>query len=276
MKTSQGTKASQGRKASQRRRRAARALVVLVALFLTAGLYSVASPGQSRADTSPTSQAEHGKALFEVSCASCHGLNAEGSATAPSLIGVGAAAVDFQVSTGRMPLARPEAQAPRKANTFTDDEVAALAAWVASLAPGPAIPSPEQYSPTGLSPEEIARGGELFRTNCSACHNFEGSGGALSNGRYAPTLKGVDNRNIYEALRTGPQDMPVFSKASLPDEDVAQIVGYLNTLHAQPQQGGFGLGALGPVTEGLVGWLVGIGGLVLIAAWIARKGARAR
>lgn len=261
---------------ARRRHRAARPLTLVLALLVIGGLYAVVSPGQSRADTSATSQIEHGKALFEVSCASCHGTNAEGGSGGPTLIGVGAASVDFQVSTGRMPLARPDVQAPRKANTYTADEVAALAAWVASLAPGPAIPSPEQYDPAGLSDEEIARGGELFRANCSACHNFEGSGGALSQGKYAPSLKGVSGKHIYEALRIGPQDMPVFSKASLPDEDVKQIVGYLDAMHNQPEHGGFALGGLGPVSEGLAGWLVGIGGLLLVAGWLARKGARAR
>ena len=127
----------------------------------------------------------------------------------------------------------------------------------------------------GSRPEELAKGGELFRTNCSACHNFEGAGGALPNGKYAPSLVGVSGQRIWEAMRTGPQQMPVFSSGALPDEDVRAIVGYLDTLHAQPSSG-IAFGGLGPVAEGLFAWIIGIGGLCLIAVWIAAKGARAR
>jgi ubiquinol-cytochrome c reductase cytochrome c subunit len=202
-------------------------------------------------------------------------MNGEGTSQGPSLVGVGAAAADFQVATGRMPMANPGAQAPRKENVYTDEEVAAIAAFVASLGPGPGIPTSDQYSGEGLSAEDLAKGGELFRTNCSACHNFEGAGGALPNGKYAPSLKGVDGKIIWQAMRTGPQQMPVFSSGALPDEDVRAIVGYLETLHAQPSSG-LTFGALGPVSEGLYAWIIGIGGLCLIAVWIAAKGARAK
>jgi len=262
-----------------RRRRSpgAKPLTLLFALFLMGAIYSVVSPAQQvAADTTKDAQIAQGKALFDVTCSSCHGLNAEGGSQGPSLIGVGAASVDFQMGTGRMPLAHPGAQAVRKPVTYTADEIAAIAAYVADLAPGPAIPDPEVYSGEGLTEEEIARGGELFRTNCSACHNFEGSGGALPGGKYAPTLKGVANRHIYSAIRIGPQQMPVFSKGALTDADVNEIIGYLNQLHAQPSQGGFDLGGIGPVSEGFWGWLVGMGSLVGVAIWLAKKGARAK
>lgn len=255
----------------------ARPLTLLFALFLVGAIYSAVSPAtQVAADTTKDAQIAHGKAIFEVTCSSCHGLNAEGGSQGPSLIGVGAASVDFQMGTGRMPMAKPGAQAPNKDSTYTDEEIAAVAAFVASLAPGPAIPESDQYSGEGLTEEELARGGELFRTNCSACHNFEGTGGALPNGRFAPTLKGVSNKHIYEALRIGPQQMPVFSKGALTDEDVNEIIGYLNELHAQPSQGGFALGGIGPVAEGFWGWLVGMGSLVGVAIWLAKRGARAK
>ena len=134
---------------------------------------------------------------------------------------------------------------------------------------------PAQYDPAGLTEEEIAQGGELFRTNCSACHNFAGNGGALPNGKYAPSLVGVGGKEIYEALRTGPQQMPVFSKGALTDTEARQIIGYLNELHEQPA-GGFTLGGIGPVSEGFWTWVLGIGGLAGFAMWIASRGARAR
>ncbi len=259
-----------------RRRRAARPLLLAFALLTMGLLYTAVAPAtQVAADTGTSAQVAEGKGLFAVSCSSCHGLNGEGTSQGPTLVGVGAAAVDFQVSTGRMPLAQPGAQAPRKENTFTREEIDALASFVATLGPGPAIPSPDQYDTSKLTEEQIARGGELFRTNCSACHNFEGSGGALPGGKYAPSLKGVEPVTIIEAMRTGPQQMPVFSAGAIPDADAAAIVAYLEELHSQPSAG-FTLGGLGPVSEGLFGWIVGIGGLCLFASWIVSRGARAR
>ena len=263
---------------TRRRHPAAKPLVLLLALFLMGAVYSVVSPAQkSSADTTTNPQVAQGKALFDVTCSSCHGLNGEGSTQAPSLIGVGAAAVDFQMGTRRMPMAKPAAQAPRdSAPEYTSEEIEAIAAYVASLGAGPAVPAEKQYTPAGLTEEQIARGGDLFKTNCSACHNFEGAGGALPSGAYAPSLTDVSSKHIYEALRTGPQQMPVFSSGALPDEDVREIVGYLSTLKQEPNHGGLALGGIGPVAEGFWGWILGIGSLVLVAMWLAKRGARAR
>lgn len=263
---------------TRRKHPAAKPLVLLLALFLMGAVYSVLTPAQkSSADTNTSSQVAQGKGLFDVNCSSCHGMNGEGTSQGPTLVGVGAAAVDFQMGTGRMPMAKPGAQAPRSSHvTFTDAEIASIAAYVQTLSPGPGIPTASKYSTSGLTDEEIARGGELFRTNCSACHNFEGKGGALPSGAYAPSLTNVSAKHIYEALRTGPQQMPVFSSGALPDKDVQEIIGYLSSIKQQPDNGGLALGGIGPVAEGLWGWIVGIGSLVLVAMWLAKKGARAR
>jgi len=239
---------------SRRRHPAAKALLLVAGLFLMGALYSViAPPAQVSADTGNSQQIAEGKALFAVGCASCHGLNGEGQVgeniQGPPLAGVGAAAVDFQVSSGRMPMARPGEQA---------------------------IPEPAVYDTSNISPEDLARGGELFRTNCSACHNFEGAGGALPNGKYAPPLIGLDNKRIYEAMLTGPQQMPVFDDEVLRPEDKRAIIGYLQGLHERPTDGGFALGGLGPVSEGLWAWIIGLGGLIFFAMWIAAKGAKAK
>ncbi len=262
---------------THRRHPLAGLVVVLLGLVVAGSLYAALRPaaadGSSSSDTDLIAE---GRELFVVGCASCHGLNAEGiemqsgSNNGPSLIGVGAAAVDFQVETGRMPMARPDVQAPRKEGMYSDEEIAALAAYVASLAPGPAIPAPEEYSTEGAS---VARGGEFFRTNCTACHNFAGAGGALAEGRYAPPLKGVSPEHIVEAIVTGPQQMPVFSW--LEPQDRKDIIAYLERLEEQPAYGGSPLGSLGPVTEGLWGWLGGNGSLVLASVWIGNNGVRA-
>lgn len=270
---------------ARRRNRFTKPLILLMALFVVGAIYTSFAPSsKSTAQTETSSQVKEGKELFAVGCASCHGANAEGGSQGPSLVGVGAAAVDFQVGTGRMPMANPGQQAPRKNTEYTEAEIKALSEYVASLGAGPAIPSEEDYTlpaPQNAQQREehekaVAEGGELFRTNCSACHNYAGLGGALPEGKYAPSLVGVEDKHIYEALRTGPQQMPVFSKETLTDENVAAIITYLNDLHEQPNRGGLTFGGLGPVGEGFWSWILGIGGLMVIATWIASKGARSK
>ena len=268
------------KKLSARRRHPLAAVVVLLlALAATGGLYTAFAPA-SKAKAEDTAQSlaiEEGKKLYDVSCATCHGPNGEGVSTrGPSLIGVGAAAVDFQVGTGRMPAMQPGAQIPAKPPVFDEKETAALAAYVASLGPGPAIPGKEQYDPEGLTDAEIAEGGNLFKTNCAGCHNVSGKGGALPWGKYAPSLDGVSDKHIFEAMLTGPQQMPVFSDGVITPEDKKKIIGYLDTIRSEPSAGGLTLGGLGPVSEGLWGWLIGIGALVVATVWIAARGSKVK
>jgi ubiquinol-cytochrome c reductase cytochrome c subunit len=243
----------------------------MFALFAIGTTFSVAS-----ATTTPSQSAfarsvaiDEGRQLFLKGCSSCHGLNAEGGAIAPSLIGVGAASVDFQVGTGRMPMADMSTQAMRKKPVYDEKEVAALAEYVASLAPGPAIPTDEllNYERDGST----AEGGELFRTNCAMCHNFAAQGGALTQGKYAPTLMGVEQKHIYEALITGPQSMPVFSDKTLTPAEKLSIIKWVKAAEAEPALGGASLGRVGPVTEGLLIWTLGIGLLIGVAVWLAMK-----
>lgn len=252
-------------------------MALILSLFMMGALYAAIAPAaKSSADGSTPSQVARGKALFDVSCATCHGMNGVGTSDAPTLVGVGAAAVDFQMGTGRMPLAHPGAQGPRGRTNFSAQDISDISAYVASLGSGPDVPTDAQLDTKNLTAEQIARGGELFRTNCSACHNYEGGGGAMPNGGYAPSLTKTSNAHIYEAVRTGPSRMPTFSKGTLTDTDVREIIGYLQTLREQPNNGGFSLAGVGPVSEGFWGWVVGIGGLVLVAMWLAKRGARAR
>lgn len=268
-----------GRVSRHRRGPLAGLAVLVIGLLMTGSLYAAFAPAQAQQAESSAAQVAKGRELFLVGCSFCHGQNGEGVRTqdgnqiGPPLVGVGAAAVDFQVGTGRMPMAQPGAQAPRKEPTYSDEEVAALAAYVASLGPGPAIPTSDDYSVEGMSDEEreeaIVRGGQIFLTNCTACHNFEGSGGAMPRGGYAPAIRGVDPKYVYEAMLTGPQAMDSFSNGVLPPEDKRAVIAYLESIEEAPQYGGFGLGGLGPVSEGLFAWLVGLGSLVAFAVWIA-------
>jgi ubiquinol-cytochrome c reductase cytochrome c subunit len=275
---------SAGRISRHRRGPLAGLLVLLLGLLLTGGLYTMFSPAQAQETQSDEELIAKGKELFTVSCAFCHGQNGEGVRTidgnqlGPSLVGVGAAAVDFQVGTGRMPMTQPGQQAVRKQVVFNDEEIAAMAAYVASLGPGPAIPDESDYSLEGLSDEErqeaIVRGGQIFLTNCTACHNFTGSGGAMPRGGFAPNILGVEDRYVYMAMLTGPQSMPNFSNGNLTPEAKRDVIAYLNSIEENPDYGGFGMGGLGPVAEGMYAWLAGIGILIGFAVWIAAHGAR--
>jgi ubiquinol-cytochrome c reductase cytochrome c subunit len=232
------------------------------------GYAAVTDSAQAAAPAASATQVQQGRQLFLEGCATCHGLAAQGTGSGPGLIGVGAASVDFQVTTGRMPLAAPANQAPRKTPVYTPDQVSALAAYVASLGAGPAIPSDSDITTTDAN---LAEGGELFRTNCAQCHNFAGRGGSLSDGKYAPSLMVATPREMFEAMLTGPQNMPNFPNATLPIEKKQAIIKYIEHLQSSADPGGLALGSYGPVTEGLFIWIAGIGALLLAAVWIGAK-----
>ena len=255
-------------------------VLLLLGLVVSGGLYATFSPAsQATQAQTDAEMVQEGRKLFLTGCSFCHGTNAEGLTTVngqmvgPSLVGVGAAAVDFQMETGRMPMALPGAQAPSKPTAYSGHEIDAIAAYIASLAPGPAIPSEKDYSIEGLSEEEqeaaIVRGGQIFLTNCTACHNFSGKGGAMPRGGYAPSIINTDPKHIYEAMLTGPQSMDVFSNGNLSPEEKRDVIAYVGSLRDQPGYGGFSMGALGPVAEGMFAWVGGIGILVGFAIWIA-------
>jgi ubiquinol-cytochrome c reductase cytochrome c subunit len=243
-------------------------VLVLLGLIVTGVAYAALAPGRAEAADDPREQVAAGRALFLANCSSCHGADATGRNYAPTLVGVGAASVDFQVGTGRMPLQRSEPQAPEHPNEFTDEQVKQMAAYIASLGPGPGIPSAEQVDPSG---GDASKGAALFRTNCAMCHNFAGKGGALTRGKYAPNLDGTTPTHIYEAMLTGPQSMPVFSDQTISPQDKKDIIAYLKTTERQPTPGGFSLGFVGPVNEGLVAFVVGLAALIGCAVWLGAK-----
>ncbi|KAB1154889.1 cytochrome c [Micromonospora sp. DSM 115977] len=254
---------------SRGRRRLGAAVRLFAALMLAGGAYTVFAPGVQAQDTPLTGAAAEGKALFDVSCVTCHGRNAQGvEGRGPSLIGVGAASVEFQVGSGRMPMARQEAQAQRKPELFTDEETRQLAQYVQELGGGPVVPDGDNLHADG----NVAAGGELFRINCAQCHAFGGGGGALSSGKYAPSLRPATDRQIYAAMLSGPQNMPVFGDNQISPDQKADLIAYIQeTLKHDQDPGGFNLGRYGPSTEGLAIFLVGIVALVFASLWIAGK-----
>ena len=250
-----------------------------IALSLTLGTVGVAYATVAAAAT-PKAQAvssapaddpveiRKGRQLYERTCITCHGPNLQGvQDRGPSLIGVGEAAVYFQVATGRMPVARQEAQVDRKEPYYDEAETLQLAAYVQSVGGGPEIPTGNLRG----SDENLAEGGELFRLNCASCHNFAGRGGALSAGKFAPPLQAANDLTIWTAMLSGPQNMPVFSDNQLTEVQKQAITNYIQTLGEERDPGGSAIGRLGPVPEGVVIWVVGIGAIMLMILWIGAK-----
>jgi ubiquinol-cytochrome c reductase cytochrome c subunit len=211
----------------------------------------------------PPEQIASGKELYLTGCVSCHGVDGVGTDQGPSLIGVGAASADFYLTTGRMPAAQGTPyQPPRKQPAYTAAEISALVAYVSSLGPGPAIPD------VNIADADVANGGVLFRANCASCHQSAGAGGALSYGQYAPALKHATATQVVEAMRVGPGQMPVFNETTFTLAQANDIAAYVVYLHAPDNRGGAALGGNGPVPEGFVAMIVGLGGLLVISVWI--------
>jgi ubiquinol-cytochrome c reductase cytochrome c subunit len=245
-------------------------IVVLLGLALVGGLYTAFLAPKSAAEDAPSAGAQSmavkaGRDLYLQGCSTCHGLDLQGGAGGPALNGVGESAVVFQVESGRMPLAGAGPQADRKKPQYSVAEVDQLAAYIQSNGGGPQLPS------GSLTDGDLQEGGELFRTNCSSCHNFAGAGGALTYGKYAPRLEPASARVIYSAMQHGPESMPRFSDGQLSISEKKAITYYVRYITRAAQPGGSDLGKFGPVPEGLVIWLVGIGALVITTLWIGNR-----
>ncbi len=257
---------------ARRRRPAAGYAALLLGLVVVALVYGslTSTGGVTKASAAVGAQQDvmAGKKLFQANCSSCHGLEAQGTSQAPSLIGAGAAAVDFQVSTGRMPAKEVGAENERAPSSFTATEIHDMAGYIASLGGGPAIPDSQQVSTAGAN---TALGYQLFSANCSQCHNAGLSGGALTYGKNAPALTAATPTQIYEAMLTGPEAMPVFADGAVTPQAKKDIIAYITQTRVEPNPGGFSLGRAGPITEGLVVFFGGLGFLVLIALWITAK-----
>ncbi|GAA3012205.1 cytochrome bc1 complex diheme cytochrome c subunit [Actinokineospora diospyrosa] len=253
------------------RRRVAGLLALGFALMSVGVLYSAFAPqppvAQAQGDPALVREGER---IYNTTCISCHGANLEGVADrGPSLIGVGEAATYFQTATGRMPAVRQEAQIERKPPKLDPHQIDAISAFVDSKGGGAKLPEEQGEALRGDNP---ARGGELFRLNCASCHNFTGRGGALSSGKFAPKLDGVSETEIYAAMLTGPQNMPKFSDRQLTPEEKKDIVAYVKSVtDGNNNPGGNPIGGLGPQSEGLIAFIVGIAALVGVTLWIGAK-----
>jgi ubiquinol-cytochrome c reductase cytochrome c subunit len=251
-------------------------MLLLVALALAGGLAAILTPRPqvAVADESASALLRNGRQLFETSCVTCHGANLQGVADrGPSLVGVGEAAVFFQVSTGRMPAMSLNSQAPQKAPNFDDAQIDALGAYVQANGGGPMVvrDANGQIAEDSLLGSNVARGGDLFRLNCASCHNFTGKGGALSSGKYAPDLGDATPQQIYTAMLTGPQNMPKFSDRQLSPDEKKDIVAYVRGAAEARSPGGYGLGGFGPTSEAMAMWIIGMVAVIGVALWIGAR-----
>ena len=257
-------------------RRFSAGLLLVVALAAAGGLAAVLTPTPqvAVADESSSALLRTGKQLFDTSCLTCHGTNLQGVPDrGPSLIGVGEAAVYFQVSTGRMPAQHGAAQEPRKEPVFDEPQIDALGAYVQANGGGPTVTrNPDgSIAMASLRGNDIGRGGDLFRLNCSSCHNFTGKGGALSSGKYAPDLAPATEQQILDAMLTGPESMPKFSDRQLSFDAKKDIIAYVKSVTEERSPGGNALGGFGPAPEGMAMWIIGMVAAIGLALWIGAR-----
>jgi ubiquinol-cytochrome c reductase cytochrome c subunit len=228
------------------------------------GQTKVAGTLVGSAATPSASLLSHGHDLFLASCAACHGMNAQGiPGRAPSLHGVGALAADFYLETGRMPLPYSRAQPLRTRPAFSQAKIQTLIDYVASFG-GPAIPTVE------VKHGSLSKGQSLFALDCAGCHSIQGSGGIVT-GAVVPSLNVATPRQIAEAIRVGPYVMPRFGRGELSDTDIDSIARYVHSTQSPDDRGGWGIGRIGPIPEGMVAWLLAAAALLLIARLIGER-----
>ncbi len=229
-----------------------------------AGQTQAASTAAGTAAGTSGSLVAQGRDLFLSSCAACHGMNAQGiPGRAPSLHGVGALAADFYLETGRMPLPSSRAQPLRTRPAFSQKKIQTLIDYVASFG-GPTIPTvhPQQGS--------LSKGQSLFALDCAGCHTIQGSGGVVT-GAVVPSLNVATPRQIAEAIRIGPYVMPRFGAGELSEADLDSIARYVRSTQSPDDRGGWGIGRIGPIPEGMVAWLLAAAALLAIARLIGER-----
>jgi ubiquinol-cytochrome c reductase cytochrome c subunit len=256
----------------------------VLTLILVAAMGLLAA-GSARAGSGTPKDplAAYGFHLYGQYCLGCHGGNAAGryhepsSATGagpgrvqgqqggigPSLQGVGAIAADFYLRTGYMPLRRLGLQPRREPVLLSDHEIKALVAYIATFG-GPPIPTPR--------PElgNLSQGLALFTEHCAGCHQVVGQGGYVA-GALPPPLDRATPVQVAQAVRIGPYVMPKFSQRAISDRQLDSIVRYVEYTKKPDRPGGWGLGYIGPVPEGLVTWFLAIPALIGLCLLLGRR-----
>jgi ubiquinol-cytochrome c reductase cytochrome c subunit len=252
-------------------RRSLRFALVMGLFLLSCAIVIVdAGAGAAQAPTPPPGlPSNSGRLLYLEGCAFCHGDDGGGTNRGPSLVGVGDASVDFMLSTGRMPIGLDEVDLPdadRKTPVYTRDEILAIIDYVGSFGVG-GEPVPFVQPQRG----DLVAGNRLYLENCAACHSSVGIGDALTSGLQAPSLHASTSVQTAEAIRVGPGTMPVFGSDTIDDDQLNSLVAYVDYLRRPDNRGGASLGHVGPITEGAIAWIVGLGALALVIRWIGER-----
>lgn len=245
-------------------------VIGIVAVAGSLNLLASGRAGAQNASGTPTEQSAvmRGQEVFAARCTNCHGEGARGTEDGPSLIGVGAASVDFMMRTGRMPLQDPKARLEHGPQLVTDAEREALIAWVTSLAPDEGAPIPNV---DGYEDADLARGLALFTTNCAACHGPTAAGIAVGQDDVSSALDIASPLEIAEAVRSGPGVMPVFGEEAIDQEELEALTAWVVDLRDRAAPGGVSIGRSGPVSEGLIAWVLGIGLLMIVMYLLGEK-----
>jgi quinol---cytochrome-c reductase cytochrome c subunit len=241
-----------------------RALAALAVCCGAMAAWSAAAGGQSSSSADPQALLARGRVLYAQGCASCHGEDLRGrSEMGPSLRGAGAAAADFYLSTGRMPLADPTDEPERTRPAYPRADIDALVAFVGSFG-GPPIPRADPAR------GDLAKGMEAYTEHCAGCHQIVGRGGIVT-GAAVPALDDATPTQLAEAVRVGPYLMPPFSERQLDQATLDSIARYVQSLRHPPDRGGWGIGNLGPIPEGMIAWLLAGAVLLGIARLIGER-----
>jgi ubiquinol-cytochrome c reductase cytochrome c subunit len=243
--------------------------VSLAVALLSGSTASAASPDASAGGA--VTDAGRGGQLFLMSCANCHGVQGQGTASGPDIRDAGAALTDFMLRTGRMPMGDTGQPAHRATPAFSASDQQALVAYVTSLGQGsttqgPGIPN------VVTSGADVSAGRNLYVANCAACHGPAGGGGAVGGGFVAPNLPQADATTVGEAVLSGPGPMPRFS---FTPEQLNQLAGYVQYLQNARHPGGATSPEVGPVTEGFIAGLTLLA-LLVVARWVAVRGGQGR
>jgi ubiquinol-cytochrome c reductase cytochrome c subunit len=233
---------------------------VLSTLALAALLTFVAPPGHAEAQ-----DRDVGERLYQRDCVWCHGVAGEGSTRGVPLVDVGTASVHFYLSTGRMPIERPDDPVTRSEPAYDDDEIRALVTYLDDLIDGPTVPDVRPVDDV-----DLAGGGVLYRRHCAQCHGASGVGTALKFGAIAPSVLAASPVQVAESLMVGPGAMPVFSPGVLEGDEIDAVTRYVGHLQESPDPGGSPLARAGRFDEMVVAWVLGIGALLLGVRWIGR------
>jgi ubiquinol-cytochrome c reductase cytochrome c subunit len=209
--------------------------------------------------------AQAGKALYQDSCSACHGSVLQGQpGVAPSLIGVGAGAVDFYLSTGRMPLQNPRLEPERAQPLYSRAQMNDLIAFITKVGGGPPAPAAQPAS------GDLAEGLHAFTLNCAGCHQIVGRGG-LTLGAFVPSLQQATPQQIAEAVRMGPYLMPHFDAKVIDQHQLDSIARYVLWTRRPTDAGGWGISNIGPIPEGMVAWFIALLAMVIVARLIGER-----